>query len=175
MDPKANANYAGLLIQNGKHELAGQHLERAFQSNPGEPDAIVNMAHLQNRLGNFNEAAKYYEAALLRASDQEDLQSCLVATQIGAGDISKAIETSRFNLERRPLSAKAQLDYATALLAAGRKVESQDHCEKAVAVEAVEFFNHISVRAAITPTRRRTHPTNRIFCLRCIFSAQKHE
>jgi tetratricopeptide (TPR) repeat protein len=93
------------------------------------------MAHLQNRLGNFQEAIKYYEVAILGTPQDEELQSSLVAMHLGAGNIRRAIAISKSNLEQRPVSAKAHLDYATALLAAGRNSEAIDYCEKAIALD----------------------------------------
>jgi tetratricopeptide (TPR) repeat protein len=134
-DPKANANYAGFLIDQNQLELAGEFLEKAFQSDPNNLDAITNMAHLQNRLGNFQEAIKYYQAVVLSSPNDEELQSSLVAVHLGAGDVMKAISISKSNLEQRPVSAKAHLDYATALLAAGRNTDAIANCEKAIALD----------------------------------------
>lgn len=134
-DPKANANYAGLLIERKEFALAGQHLERAFQSDPNDLDAITNMAHLQNRLGNFDEAVKYYEVAVKGAAQDEDLQSSFVASQICNGDLSDALSNSQANLKLRPNSAKANLDYASALIAVGRASEAIEYCEKAIGID----------------------------------------
>jgi tetratricopeptide (TPR) repeat protein len=134
-DPKTNANYAGFLIAQNQLELAGECLEKAFQSDPNNLDAITNMAHLQNRLGNSQEAIKYYEVAILGTPQDEELQSSLVAMHLGAGDVRKAIAISKSNLEQRPVSAKAHLDYATALLAAGRNSDAIAYCEKAIALD----------------------------------------
>jgi tetratricopeptide (TPR) repeat protein len=134
-DPKANANYAGFLIDQNQLELAGEFLEKAFQSDPNNLDAITNMAHLQNRLGNFQEAINYYQAVVLGSPNDEELQSSLVAVHLGAGDVMKAISISKSNLEQRPDSAKAHLDYATALLAAGRNTDAIANCEKAIALD----------------------------------------
>ena len=134
-DPKTNANYAGFLIDQNQLELAGECLEKAFQGDPNHLDAITNMAHLQNRLGNFQEAIKYYEVAILGTPQDEELQSSLVAMHLGAGDIRNAIAISKSNLEQRPVSAKAHLDYATALSAAGRNSNAIAYCEKAIALD----------------------------------------
>ena len=134
-DPSANANYAGLLIEMKNYELAGQHLERAFQNNPNDLDAIANMAHLQTRLENFAEAVKYYKAAVLGFPNDEELQSSLIASQIRSGSLSQAVTCSLDNLEHRPNSAKANVDYASALIANGRNAEAVAYCERAIALD----------------------------------------
>jgi tetratricopeptide (TPR) repeat protein len=133
--PSANANYAGLLIEMKNYELAGQHLERAFQNNPNDLDAIVNMAHLQTRLENFAEAVKYYQAAVLGIPNDEELQSSLIASLIRSGSLSHAVTSSHDHLDRRPNSAKANVDYASALIASGRNAEAVAFCERAIALD----------------------------------------
>ncbi len=134
-DPSANANYAGLLIEMKNYELAGQHLERAFQNNPNNLDAIANMAHLQTRLENFAEAVKYYQAAILGFPNDEELQSSLIASLIRSGSLSQAVTSSHDNLERRPDSAKANVDFASALIASGRNAAAVKYCERAIALD----------------------------------------
>ena len=134
-DPKANANYAGLLIDRRQYELAGQHLERAFQSDPNDLVAFTNMAHLQNRLGNFDEAVKYYEVAVKGVPKDEDLQSSFVASQIRSGNLLAALSNSQENLKRRSNSAKANVDYASALISLGRGREAIEYCERAIGID----------------------------------------
>lgn len=157
-DPKTNANYAGFLIDQNQLELAGEYLEKAFQSNTNNLDAnldaITNMAHLQNRLGNFQEAIEYYQVAVLGSPNDEELQSSLVAVHLGAGDVLKAISISKSNLEQRPVSAKAHLDYATALLAAGRNSEAIANCEKAIALDDQLAAAHATLAVLETSQER---------------------
>ena len=135
-DSKANANFAGLLIELREYDLAGKHLERAFQSNPKDLDAIANMGHLQTRLENFSEAAKYYEVAVAGLSKDEELQSSLIGSYIRSGRLSEAERCSLANLERRPKSARAHVDYASSLIAMGRSETAIEHCEKAIELDA---------------------------------------
>ena len=135
-DSKANANFAGLLIEQREYDLAGKYLERAFQSNPKDLDAITNMGHLQTRLENFSEAAKYYEVAVAVQSKDEELQSCLIGSYIRSGRLSDAERCSLANLERRPKSAGAQVDYASSLIAIGRKDSAIEYCERAIELDA---------------------------------------
>jgi protein O-mannosyl-transferase len=134
-DSKANANFAGMLIELREYDLAGQHLERAFQSNPLDLDAITNMGHLQTRLGNFDEAAKYFEKAVDGFPNDEELRSCLVASYIRSGKISEAELCSQSNLDRRPNSAKANVDYASTLIAHGRNEQAIAYCERAIVLD----------------------------------------
>ena len=135
-DSKANANFAGLLIELKEYDLAGKHLERAFQSNSKDLDAITNMGHLQTRLENFSEAAKYYEVAVAGQANNEELQSCLIGSYIRCGRLSEAERCSLANLERRPKSAKAQVDHASSLIALGRNDTAIKYCERAIELDA---------------------------------------
>lgn len=135
-DPKANANFAGMLIELREYDLAGQHLERAFQSNARDLDAITNMGHLQARLENFGEAARYYERAVEGFPKEEELQSCLIASYIRSGNITEAERCSLSNLDRRPNSAKANIDYASTLIAIGQKDQAITYCERAIELDA---------------------------------------
>ena len=134
-DSKANANFAGLLIELREYDLAGTHLERAFQGNPKDLDAIANMGHLQARLENFAEAVKYFDAAVQGLPNDEELQSCLIGAYIRSGKLSEAEFCSQANVNRRPNSAKANVDYASVLIAMGRKETAIEYCEKAIELD----------------------------------------
>ena len=134
-DANANASFAGLLIEMGEFEQAGKHLTTALQSNSSHLDAIINMGHLQSRLGNFDAASKAFEAAILISPDDEELQSCLVASQIRGGNLSDAERTSHYNLELRPNSAKANVDYASVLVAMAENTKAITFCERAIALD----------------------------------------
>ena len=135
-DSKANANFAGMLIELREYNFAGQHLERAFQSNAMDLDAITNMGHLQARLENFGEAARYYERAVEGFPKEEELQSCLIASYIRSGNITEAERCSLSNLDRQPNSAKANIDYASTLIAIERKEQAIAFCERAIVLDA---------------------------------------
>ena len=133
-DSNANASYAGLLIELGEYELAGKHLSTALKTNAGNLDAITNMGHLQSRLGNFSAASKCFEAAIQNAPNDEELQSCLIASLIRGGNLSDAERFSHANLESRPDSAKANVDYASVLVAMAENAKAIKYCEKAIAL-----------------------------------------
>ncbi len=134
-DAIANANFAGMLIELKEYDRAGQLLERAFQSDPNCMDAIVNMAHLQMRLGDFAEAAKYYSVAAKGRPRDEALQSCLVTSLIGFGNSTEAERISLGNLGMHPFSARANVDYASALIAGGNSAQAVQYCEKAISID----------------------------------------
>jgi len=133
-DSNANASYAGLSIELGEYELAGKLLTTALQSNASNLDAITNMGHLQSRIGNFEAAAKYFEAAVLSSPNDEELQSCLIASQIRGSNLSDAERLSHTNLKLRPNSAKANVDYASVLVAMSENTKAIEYCEKAIAL-----------------------------------------
>lgn len=149
-DSNANATYAGLLIELGEYELAGKHLRAALQNNAGNVDAITNMGHLQSRLGNFSAAAKCFEAAILNAPNDEELQSCLIASLIRGGNLSDAERFSHANLELRPNSAKANVDYASVLVAMTENAKAIKYCEKAIALDGSLSTAHATL-ATIEP------------------------
>jgi len=134
-DSNANASYAGLLIELGDYELAGKLLVTALQSNASNLDAITNLGHLQSRIGNFDAAAKCFEAAVLSFPNDEELQSCLIASQIRGGNLSDAERLSHANLELRPNSAKANVDYASVLVAMAENTRAIEYCEKAIVLD----------------------------------------
>lgn len=134
-DSNANTSYAGLLIELGEYERAGDHLATALQSDSSNVDAITNMGHLQSRLGNYIAAAKCFEAAVLNSPNDEELQSSLIASQIRGGNLSDAERLSHANLEVRPNSAKANIDYASVLVAMAENAKAIEYCEKAIALD----------------------------------------
>lgn len=134
-DADANAGYAGVLIEVGEYELGSKHLERAIQSDANHLDAMTKMGHLQSNLGNFKGAAKCFEAAVLSSPNDEDLQSCLIASHIRGGNLSDAERFSHANLEIRPNSAKANVDYASVLVAMAENAKAIEYCEKAIALD----------------------------------------
>jgi protein O-mannosyl-transferase len=149
-DSNANASYAGLLIELGEYELAGKHLSTALKNNARNLDAITNMGHLQSRLGNFDAAAKCFEAAIQNAPNDEELQSCLIASLIRGGNLSDAERFSHANLELRPDSAKANVDYASVLVSMAENAKAIEYCEKAIALDESLSTAHATL-ATIEP------------------------
>ncbi len=153
-DSNANTSYAGLLIELGEYELAGKHLSTALQNNASNVDAITNMGHLQSRLGNFSAAAKCFEAAILNIPNDEDLQSCLIASLIRGGNLSDAERFSHANLELRPDSAKANVDYASVLVAMTENAKAIEYCEKAITLDESLSTAHATL-ATIEPDQEK--------------------
>jgi protein O-GlcNAc transferase len=135
-DANANTAYADLLIELGDFELAGKHLATALQSDSNHLDSLTKMGHLQSSLGNFEASAKCYETAVLNSPNDEDLQSCLIASLIRGGNLSDAERFSHANLELRSNSAKANVDYASVLVAMSENAKAIEYCEKAIALNA---------------------------------------
>jgi tetratricopeptide (TPR) repeat protein len=52
------------LIQTGETEAAVEALQRAHELNPSQVEAPLNLAILHDRAGRYQEAARWYEAAL---------------------------------------------------------------------------------------------------------------
>ena len=86
----------------GSYAMAKERLERARSLDPKNPRRLLNLAQLESRQGNVDEAYRLTESALALKANYSDGLYYLSQLDIARGNVEKAIESTRAIISLAP-------------------------------------------------------------------------
>lgn len=100
-----------------------EHLERLAAGEPGNPDHVTAIANLHYDLGNFREAAAYYERSLGLRPGDPNVETDLATCYHYLGEHDRALQTLDRILGHRPTFSQARFNKGIVLLNGKRDVQ----------------------------------------------------
>jgi len=102
---KAREGLAHGYVQQGRYAEAAQLLEESLRIHDGDPRTYIDLATVYERIGNLENAARYYQAALDRSPGRVDLLIGLGRVSLAQGAYGNAVLAFNDAVKRVPKSA----------------------------------------------------------------------
>jgi len=145
-DPKDRIEELRLIQQAETFDLEGNFAESAeiyekvLSLRPETPGSYVNLALMQAKMGQFEEAIRILQQGVKKIPESETLLTRLGHTYMVTGRLKKALEAMQAVLEVNPRSFDALLASGWILNFIGQKEEARGYFEKAMIVEPENKF-----------------------------------
>jgi tetratricopeptide (TPR) repeat protein len=124
-------------------------LRTAVQLNPGDVDALSNLAAALAHAGQYKESIDSYHRALQMEPTRSQLHADLGIALLNAGQLPQAIEELQLAVTQKPDDAVSLENLGQALMLAGRFADAIDYLKRAVALKPEYAFYHENLGSAL--------------------------
>ena len=98
------------------YDLAKEKIEEKLRQTPNDARYLVFAGSFYNRFGQYDDAIKYLEKAIIESPDKQSIYAELGTSYIGKKDLNKMFEQMKKSYELAPESKEAQIMYAIAAI-----------------------------------------------------------
>lgn len=98
------------------YNLAKEKIEEKLKETPNDARYLVFAGSFYNRFGQFDDAIKYLERAIIESPDKPTIYTELGSAYLGKGDLDKMFEQMKKSYDIAPDSQEARIMYALAAI-----------------------------------------------------------
>ncbi len=144
--------YAGILMANGEYEKAEEVLAKLLEKEPGNSDALLNMALVKGIFGDIDSEKDFLEKAIEANPSNADASAIRGSLYLSEGKLKKAGELFESAIASDPDNIVALTGYGSTLVRQEEYEKAREYLDLAVELEPGNPFTYLdrsNVRAAL--------------------------